>query len=184
MDIDVPTSGAKCGELIGIECHTDRRPARNVARILGKRDGHRTVQPGVAVMQMGGGRVVGTASVSVGNNCAGDRIRSDCERAGGCRVDDRHLLAAFRAAEREDNSVRDNLTTNRASRICGAVDIDIGLAGEQRGALRHLFGKQVRWIAAILHESDLDGPGDATERAVQMNASGVIQAIRIGVQRQ
>ena len=37
VDIDVPTSGAKCGELIGIERHTDRRPARNVARILGER---------------------------------------------------------------------------------------------------------------------------------------------------
>ena len=69
------------------------------------------------------------------------------------------------------------------------MDIDVGFSGEQRSELcaaEHLlFGEPVSWIAAILHEPDLDRAVDTRVCEVQMGgAVGVVQASGIDVQRQ
>ena len=188
MDVNVVTSGANRGELSGIDRCVDRRPVRVVTRILGEPDRNSTIGPCISVMQMGGRCIVGTACVGVSNECAASRIDSDREGTGGRRIHGRHLLVAFKVAESKNNSLGNDLAADFAARIRRAVDIDVSLAGKQRGELcraeRRLFGKPVSQIAAILSETDLDRTVETGECAVQMRGRRVVEAVSVDVQSQ
>ena len=188
VNVDVVASGAKRSELTGIERCIDGRPALDLSRVPGEVDRDSTVCTGVTIMQMGNCRIVDTACVGMRNQCGGNRIDSDRKRAARGSIDDRHPLAALKAAKGENNIIRDDLATDLATRIRRTVDIDVGRSGEQRSELRAaerlLFGEPVGWIAAILKESDLDRAVDTSERKVQVGAGGIVQASGIGVQRQ
>ena len=123
-------------------------------------------------MEMGRGCVVDTAGVRVDHNCACGWICRDGECAGAGGNNNGYTLIAIKTAESEHDVSWNNLTTNLAARVRGAMYIDVRTPGENGCKLRRiqrlLFQKPVLRVAAILYEADFDGSVSATKSRVQM----------------
>ena len=123
-------------------------------------------------MEMGRCRVVDTAGVRVDHNCACSWICRDGEGAGAGGSNNGYTLIAIKTAESEHDVSRNNLTTNLAARVRGAMYINVRTPGENgcelRCIQRLLFQKPVLRVAAILYEANFDRSVSAAKSSVQM----------------
>jgi hypothetical protein len=105
--------------------------------------------------------VVDAAGICVGNDCTGSRICRDGKCAAGSAANDRYMLVAIEGADSEQDAIGNDLSTNLATGVRRAMNIDIGSTGQNRCELccveRLLFRKPVIGIAAVLCKTDLDG---------------------------